>query len=185
MFSETSCADVLCDPLMVQVRRREEINDLGKLASQVESLIAMTTGDLFTHEVVESLKVGETDYENWKFPLEIGIDYLSVGETIHRNQLKDLVEAIRAFIETPSLQNEMLVPLSYKERVFLVNLNSVVDNDHKEVCKAIDKGDLSPMKISNAFEIYREIFELETNSTYPFKFFPQPSREVEKIEPVE
>lgn len=163
LVSTNLCADIICGPLEIGVGRHDRVGRLADLRRKVADCLTSNPKADYSQDDLNPLAVGE-------YSLKVEIDWRTQRETVTRFEMFALLKAIDDFVNDPSLRNKRLVPLAYRGRVFLVNLNDNVNRDHKEVCEAIDRGTNSQAIIYNDFMVSEEQFNKGTGNPYPFKF---------------
>lgn len=163
MVSTNLCADIISGPLGIRVGRHEWVGRITELRRKVNEFLASSTKDSFSQGDLKGLSVGE-------YSLRVEIDWRSQRKTVTRPEMLALLKAIDDFINDPSIRNKRLMPLEYKGKVFLVNLNDNVNRDHKKVCEAIDQGTNSQAIIYNDFMVSEEQFTKGTGKPYSFKY---------------
>lgn len=165
LISSSLCADIICEPLQIQVSVHNLVDRLSELRQKIVEYLRSNVKNKYTEDDLKYLMVGK-DY------LMVEITDPSI-ESVTKSELQALLKAIDEFIKKPSLQNITLVPLSYKGKVFLTSLNQVRNRDYNKVCNVIDEGDNSKWMIFNDFMITEEEFNKGTEKPYPFKYFPE------------
>lgn len=171
LVSPTYCADVVCGPLSIQVVRESNIELLPELLGKIFGLLASLADENVAQKDLEELRAGETVVEESKFPIEIQTDW---KDSYSRGDVIELARAIEEFLGNPDLQKITLVPLAYRESVFLISLNQVTNRDQISVCEAIDRGEgPTSMHVYNPFMINEAQFSNGTGTPYPFKYFPE------------
>ena len=169
LISTNLCADILCGPLVICVGRHDRVGRLADLRGKIAGLLASNPQDHYGRADLKSLAAG-------KYALKVEIDWRTRKNTVTRTELLALLEATGAFLNDSSVRNQRLMPLAYKDKVFLVDLNGLVNRDPREVCDAIDQGPDAQVISYAHFMVSEAQFDQGTGKPYPFKFYPAMNR---------
>jgi hypothetical protein len=170
LVSTKLCADIVSGSLEIGVGRHDSIGKLSELRRKINEFLTSSHKKTFSEDDLKHLAVGE-------YSLKVEIDWRAHRTTVTRSEMQSLLKAVDVFLNDPSARNKRLVPLAYKGKIFLVNLNDIVNRDHKEVCKAIDQGKKTRAIVYNGFMISEEQFTKGTGKPYPFKYYPEMNKQ--------
>ncbi|MDO9541185.1 MAG: hypothetical protein Q7J98_02535 [Kiritimatiellia bacterium] len=165
LISTNLCADIICEPLEIRVGRHDRIGRLPELQRKIAEYLNSNVKDEYANDDLTGLAVGE-------YWLNVEIDWLTQRKSVTHAEMQALLNAVKDFLNKPSLQNERLMPLSYKGKVFLVNLNKTINRDYRVWCKKIAARTNSQTTIShNDFMVTEAQFSKGTGKPYPFKIY--------------
>lgn len=167
LTSKILCADILSGDLEVSVGNLRRTKQIPKLINVIDRFLQKTKADSIFEKQIKRLRL------RGDLALEVEIDWRSHRSTVSRSELQLLRDSMVLFITDSSFQHKKILPLTYKGFVFLINLNNIIDRDHREVCNAIDSTRNGQVMIDNMIKISEEAFNSKTSKPYPFKFYPE------------